>query len=126
MRPDEDVDPNEFTTTEYHDFLILALAKLGGSARKEPVIEMVGEMLKDQLKPCDKRPMCHYNDARGWQLAAADWTGKTTPVWKLKVSFAHRWLIDKHLAVASGGVQTLNAKGWQYVERLLKEEESIK
>jgi hypothetical protein len=120
-RKPEDIDPNEIKTSQYHDFLILALYQLGGSARKEPVIERVGEMLKDQFKPCDWRRL--YKGPHGIDVAPEGYTGTTFPVWENKVSLAHRWLIDKDLALARGGVQTLNAKGLEYVVQLQEEKE---
>jgi hypothetical protein len=121
-RKPEDIDPNEIKTSQYHHPIILALYQLGGSARKEPVIKIVGEMLKDVLRDCDKRKMYHRPKPYGWQLAPPDWTGKTIRVWESKASHAHRWLVDEDLAVASGGVQTLNAKGLEYIARLIENE----
>jgi hypothetical protein len=120
-RKPEDVDPNEIKTSQYKDFIILALAKLGGSARKEPVIELVGEWFKDQFKPCDERPMYHRPKPYGWQLAPAGYTGETTPVWAVKTSLAFRLPIDEGLAFGSEGKITLTQEGLKYVAQLMEE-----
>jgi hypothetical protein len=46
-------NPQEMKTRQLMEFAVVAIAQLGGSAKKEPIIETVGEMLKDRLLPAD-------------------------------------------------------------------------
>src|SRR5690242_15606150 len=49
VRKKEDIDPNEIKPREYRDFIILALAKLGGSGTKRQVFELLDEWFKDKF-----------------------------------------------------------------------------
>jgi hypothetical protein len=50
-------DPEEMKTDQLVEYAVVALAQLGGSSKKGPIIDRVGEILKDILKPVDLKLM---------------------------------------------------------------------
>ncbi len=108
-----DIDPDEIKLHQFVPYTVVALAYLGGSARKEPVIRRVGEMLKDQLKPCDWRLMC--KGPHGQDYAPVGYTGRTWPVWEGKVSYSFKFAALEGLLRANNGTYTLTPEGMKYV-----------
>jgi hypothetical protein len=117
-RKRSEIDPDEMKAPQLMDCALIALLYIGGDARKEPIIERVGEMLKDQLKPCDKRPMYHRPSPDGWQLAPVGYTGKTTPIWEVKTSYSFKLAVLEGLVTAHDGAVLLTPEGLKYVAQL--------
>ncbi len=44
--------PEEMKTPQLKEYAVVALAQLGGSSKKGPIIDRVEEILKDILKAC--------------------------------------------------------------------------
>lgn len=123
MRKKSDIDPDEIKQHDYTPYVMLALAQLGGKARRETVVERVGEMLKDKLKPCDLRPM--YKGPHGIDVAPVGYAGSTWPVWENKADYAFKFAGLEGLMVHQGGFHIITPEGEKYVaqydESLLRE-----
>jgi hypothetical protein len=123
MRKKSDIDHDEIKQHDYTPYVMLALAQLGGNARRDPVVEHVGEILKDRLKPCDWRPM--YKGPHGIDVAPVGYTGRTLPVWKNKANNAFKYAGLEGLMVHQDGLNIITSKGEKYIaqyeESLLRE-----
>ena len=109
------INPEEMKTRQLMEYAVVALAQLGGSSQKGPIVDRVGEMLKDQLKPADlvlmyKRPLDGKQD-----YAPDGCTDRTWPAWAGKTSISllhakgHGWI------TRSKGVCTLTPEGMKHV-----------
>jgi hypothetical protein len=109
------IKPEEMKTSELMEYAIVALAQLGGSSKKEPIVERVGEILKDHLKPADWERMYKKTSDGRQDYASSGSTDETWPVWAGKTSISllhakgHGWI------TRSKGVCTLTPEGIKHV-----------
>ena len=107
--------PEEMKTPQLKEYAVVALAQLGGSSKKGPIIDRVGQILKDILKPADLELMCQRPSDGKQDYAPPGYTGKTWSVWSGKTSTSlmhakgHGWL------TSSKGVCTLTPEGMKHI-----------
>ncbi len=112
------INPEEMKTPQLLEYAVVALAQLGGSSKKEPIIDRVGEMLKDILKPADLVLMYARPSDGKQDYAPPGYTGKTWTVWSGKTSTSlihakeHGWI------TRGEGMCTLTTEGMKHVAML--------
>ncbi len=115
-RKRSEIDPEEMKLHQFVPYTMVALLYVGGNARKASIVERVGEMLKDQLKPADWKLM--YNGPNGQDYAPNGYTGKTWPVWVGKVNYSFKFARLEGLIVPDNGMHTFTPEGMKYVALL--------
>jgi hypothetical protein len=66
------INPEEMKTPQLLEYAVVSLAQLGGSSKAGPIIDHVGEILKDHLKPADLALM-YSRPSDGKQDYAPTW-----------------------------------------------------
>ncbi len=108
-------NPQEMKTRELMEFAVVAIAQLGGSSKKGPIIERVGEMLKDRLQPADLVLMYHRPSDGRQDYAPVGCTDETWPAWAGKTSISLLHAKNNEWITRSKGVCTLTREGMKHV-----------
>ena len=111
------INPEEMKTPQLLEYAVVALAQLGGSSKKGPIIDRVGEMLKDILKPADLKLMHSRPDGKQ-DYAPSGCTDETWPVWAGKTSTSLLYAKRYGWITRSEGVCTLTMEGMKHVAML--------
>ncbi len=109
-----EVNPEETKTSKLMDYALVALAQLGGSATRDQIVDRVGEMVKDQLKPADWVPVYWVPDGKTAYVPDG-YTGETWPVWAGKSKQAIVNALREKLVTTGAGVCTLSQDGLRHV-----------
>ncbi len=111
----ETFNPQEMKTRQLMEFAVVAIAQLGGSAKKEPIIERVGEMLKDRLQSADLVLMYERPSDGRQDYAPVGRTDRTWPAWAGKTSISLLHAKDNGWITRSKGVCTLTPEGVKHI-----------
>src|SRR5258708_2276757 len=109
------INPQEMKTRQLMEFAVVAIAQLGGSSKKEPIIERVGEMLKDRLQPADLVLMYERPSDKRQDYAPVGRTDGTWTVWAGKTSTSLMHAKDNGWITRSEGVCTLTPEGMKHI-----------
>jgi hypothetical protein len=108
-------NPQEMKTRQLMEFAVVAIAQLGGSAKKGPIIETVGEMLKDRLLPADLVLMYQRPSDGRQDYAPVGYTVGTWPAWAGKTSISLLHAKNNGWITRSKEVCTLTPEGMKHV-----------
>ena len=112
------INPEEMKTPQLLEYAVVALAQLGGSSKKGPIIDRVGEILKDHLKPADLALM-YARPSNGKQnYAPPGCTERTWPAWAGKTSTSLMYAKEYGWITRSEGVCTLTTEGIKHIAML--------
>jgi len=95
------------------DYVLQALALLGGSGRRHQIIEQVEPLVKDILLPADY--VLLHDGESGQEYAPPGCTDGTWPVWSGKTAIALWQLKVRGLIVSNKGVFSFTDKGRAYL-----------
>ena len=112
------INPEEMKTPQLLEYAVVALAQLSGSSKKRPIIDRVGEMLKDILKPADLKLMYARPSDGKQDYAPPGYIERTWPVWAGKTRTSLLYAKKYGWMTRSEGVCTLTPEGMKHIAML--------
>ena len=109
------VNPDETKTVKLMEYVLVALAQLGGTdIPKSRIVDRVGEMLKDRLTSAD-RAQVYWGDEGKTAYAPPGYTGETWDVWAGKSKQALVNARRERLITTKGEACTLTPAGLKHI-----------
>ena len=112
------INPEEMKTLQLLEYAVVSLAQLGGNAKEGLVIDHVGKILKDHLKPADLVLMYERPSDGRQDYAPPGLTERTWPAWAGKTRTSLIYAKKYGWITRSEGMCTLTPEGIKHVAML--------